>query len=156
MTAGLSDDFQQIDAAHKTAIINAKFHWLDIADNRPLTDTLHILLAGKSLGKQMWAWSRFCCQELSTINDWTPAWGSERILTLQLSTSLGPVNIVTAYASTLYSNPDIKDQFYNALDRTIGMLTPSEHIYLLVDFNARVGAEHSTWSTCIDHHVLKK
>ena len=73
-----------------------------------------------------------------------PTGGSKRILALRLSTSSGPVNIVTAYAPTLYSNPDVKDQFYNVLDHTIGMLTPSEHIYLLGDFNARVGAEHNT------------
>ena len=30
MTAGLSDDLQQIDAARKTAIIDAKLHRLDI------------------------------------------------------------------------------------------------------------------------------
>ena len=81
-----------------------------------------------------------------------PNGGSERILTFQLSTSSGPVNIVTAYAPTLYLNPDVKDQFYNILDHTIGMLTPSEHIYLLGDFNARVGAECNIWPTCIGHH----
>ena len=73
-----------------------------------------------------------------------PTGGSERIITLRLSTSSGPVNIVTAYAPTLYSNPDVKDQFYNCLDHTIGMLMPSEHIYLLCDFNARIGAEYNT------------
>ena len=61
-----------------------------------------------------------------------PTGGSERILILQLSTSSGPVNIVTAYVLTLYSNPDVKDQLYNALDHTIGMLTPGEHIYFFV------------------------
>ena len=30
MTAGFSDDLQQIDAAHKTAIIDAELHRLDI------------------------------------------------------------------------------------------------------------------------------
>ena len=63
---------------------------------------------------------------------------------------------MTAYATTMYLNPDVKDQFYNALDHTIGMLTPSEHIYLLGDFNANIGAEHSTWSTCIGHHGVGK
>ena len=49
-----------------------------------------------------------------------------------------------------------KKKFYNVLDHTIGMLTPSEHIYLLGDFNARVGAEHNTWPTCIGHHGVEK
>ena len=44
---------------------------------------------------------------------------------------------MTTDVPTPYSNPDVKDQFYNVLDHTIGMLTSSEHIYLLVDFNAR-------------------
>ena len=63
---------------------------------------------------------------------------------------------MTTYAPKLYSNPDVMDQFYNALNHSIGMLTPSEHIYLLGDFNARVGAEHSTWSTCTGHHGVGK
>ena len=85
-----------------------------------------------------------------------PIGGSEIILTLRLSTNSGPVNIEAAYVSIVYSNPDVKDQFYNALDHTIGMFTPSEHIYLLGDFNARVGAEYSTWPTCICHHGVGK
>ena len=48
-----------------------------------------------------------------------PTGDSERILILRLSTSSEPVNIVTTYAPTLYSNPDVKDQFYNVLDHTI-------------------------------------
>ena len=55
-----------------------------------------------------------------------------------------------------YSNPDVKDQFYNVLDHTIRMLKPSEHIYLLGDFNAMIGAEHNTWLTCIGHHGVGK
>ena len=85
-----------------------------------------------------------------------PVGSSERILILRLSTNSGPNNIVTAYAPTLYSNPDVKDQFYNVLDHTIEMHTPSEHIYLLGDFNTRVGAEHNTWPTCRGHHGVGK
>ena len=85
-----------------------------------------------------------------------PNGSSERILPLRLSTNSGPVNIVTSYAPTLYSNPDVKNEFYNVLDHTIGMLTPSEHIYLLSDFNARVNTEHNTWPTCIGHHGVGK
>ena len=59
MTAGLSDDLQQIDATRKTAITDAEVHLLDIdiaalqetilTDNR---EALHILLAGKEIGRQ--------------------------------------------------------------------------------------------------------
>ena len=36
------------------------------------------------------------------------------------------------------------------------MLTLSKHIYLIGDFNASVGAEYSTWPTCIGHHDIGK
>ena len=63
MTADLSDDLLQIDAASKTAIIDAELHQLDIdiealqetslADNGSLTEkALHILLAGTEIGRQ--------------------------------------------------------------------------------------------------------
>ena len=55
-----------------------------------------------------------------------------------------------------HSNPDVKDQFYNVLDHTMGMFTPSEHISLHGDFNARVGAEHNTWPICIEHYGAEK
>ena len=154
MTAGLSDDLQQIDVARKTAIIDAEFHRLDIdiaalqetrlADNWFLTEMHYTFFwQGKKLDDRSELGVGFAVRNspLSIIEP--PAGGSERILTLPLSTSSGPVNIATAYAPTWYSNPDVKDQFYNALDHTIWMLTPSEHIYLLGDFNARVGAEHN-------------
>ena len=51
MTASLSDDLQQIDAAHKTDIIDAELHRLNIdiaalqetrlAENRSLTETYY-------------------------------------------------------------------------------------------------------------------
>ena len=50
----------------------------------------------------------------------------------------------------------MKDQFYNVPYHTIGMLTPSEHIYLLGDFNVWVGAEPNIWQTCIGHHGVGK
>ena len=80
MTAGLSDNLQHLDAACKTAIIDAELHRLDIdiaalqetrlADNESLTEMhLRILLAGKEIRRQTSTWSWFCCQELSITND---------------------------------------------------------------------------------------
>ena len=55
MTAGLSDDLQQIDAACKTAIIDAELHRLDIAalqetrlaDSRSLTEMHYTFFSGR-------------------------------------------------------------------------------------------------------------
>ena len=42
----------------------------------------------------------------------TPSGGSSRILALRMKTSAGVVNIISAYAPTLTSTPEAKDQFY--------------------------------------------
>ena len=42
----------------------------------------------------------------------TPSGGSSRILALRMKTSAGVVNIISAYAPTLISTPEAKDQFY--------------------------------------------
>ena len=41
--------------------------------------------------------------------------GTERLLTLRLNTSVGPVNLLCVYAPTLMVSSDIKDEFYNQL-----------------------------------------
>lgn len=49
----------------------------------------------------------------------SPTDGTERILTLRLSTMEGPVNFVCVYSPTLYSSTEIKDQFYESLDAVV-------------------------------------
>ena len=78
-----------------------------------------------------------------------PSAGTERIISLRLSTHSGSVNIVSVYAPTLCSTPEDKDQFYQALDETISRIPSTEGLYLLGDFNARVGADHMAWPACI-------
>ncbi|PIK43974.1 complement component 3-2 [Apostichopus japonicus] len=73
-----------------------------------------------------------------------------------LNTSKGIVNLVAAYAPTLAASPDVKNKFYSELDELIGQLPESEDLYLLGDFNARVGAEHDSWPTCVGHHGVGK
>ena len=57
---------------------------------------------------------------------------------------------------TLCSTPEIKDQFYEDLDETISTIPKSEHIYLLSDFNARVGGVHESWPSCLGHFGVGK
>ena len=122
MTAGLSDDLQQIDAARKTAIIDAELHRLhiDIAalqetrlvDNGSLTEKHYTLFwQGMKLEDRRELGAGFAVRNSLLSMTEPPTSCSERLLTLQLSTRSGPVNIVIAYAPTLYSN--VTDQFYN-------------------------------------------
>ncbi|KAL7886731.1 hypothetical protein AOLI_G00044520 [Acnodon oligacanthus] len=64
--------------------------------------------------------------------------GSERLLTFRLHTSEGPVTLISAYAPTLTSTPEAKDEFYTNLNDVIKNIHSSEHLVLLGDLNARV------------------
>ena len=49
----------------------------------------------------------------------SPTAGSERILSLQLYSSVGPVTLINAYAPTLSSTTQVEDKFYDDLAATI-------------------------------------
>ena len=85
-----------------------------------------------------------------------PVGGIECLLSLHLNTSKGIGNLVAAYAPTLSASPDTKDKFYSELDELIGLLPETEDLNLLGDFNARVGADHDSWTICLGHHGIGK
>jgi hypothetical protein len=85
-----------------------------------------------------------------------PPTGTDRILVLRLTTSSGTANIISAYAPTLCSTPEEKDQFYDRLDRVVSGIPRAENLYLLGDFNARVGADYESWPTCLGIHGIGK
>ena len=63
---------------------------------------------------------------------------------------------MSAYAPTLCATAYSKDQFYEELDVAIGNIPKIEQLYILGDFNARVGADHDAWPTCLGHHGMGK
>ncbi|KAL8607442.1 hypothetical protein ACOMHN_004416 [Nucella lapillus] len=69
--------------------------------------------------------------------------GCEILLTLRLHASL-----LSAYAPTLTSTPEAEDAFYTKLNGVIENVH-NEHFVLLGDFNARVGADHDAWPSCL-------
>ena len=77
--------------------------------------------------------------------------GTERLLKLQLQTSAGLVSLISAYAPTLTSALELKDRFYDDLSAAISKVPPRESLFIFGDFNARVGADHSSWPTCLGH-----
>ena len=82
--------------------------------------------------------------------------GSERLLTLRLNTSEGPATLVSVYAPTLCSTPEAKDEFYQNLDALIRTVPDQEQLVLLGDFNARVGADHESWPSCLGQFGIGK
>ena len=82
--------------------------------------------------------------------------GPECLLTLQLHTSNGPATLVSVYAPTLTSSPKAKDEFYANFSNIIQNIPISEHLVLLGDVNARVGADHDSWPSCLGQFGVGK
>ena len=82
--------------------------------------------------------------------------GSERLLTLRLNTIAGPVTFVSVYAPTMSATSDTKDEFYENLAASISSVPNNEQLVLLGDFNARVGADHDTWPSCLGQFGVGK
>ena len=63
------------------------------------------------------------------------------ILKLRLSSLQELLNLFCVYAPTLLATAKVKDQFYESLDTAVSKTPATEYIFLLGDFNARVGAD---------------
>ena len=85
-----------------------------------------------------------------------PTQGSDRILSLRLATSAGPLNVLSIYAPTLCASDESKDEFYEELETRIKEIPVKEELILLGDFNARVGDDHNSWNRCIGHFGIGK
>ena len=167
MCPGLSHDIKEIDDTRKTAIINRELKRLDI-DIAALQETR--LAADGSIKEKDYTffWQGKEPEEprihgvgLAVKNSLLPeieppSKGTPRILLLRLSSSSGPVNILSIYAPTLSSSVEAKDEFYEELESTIKAIPPTEELYLLGDFNARIGADHDSWPRCIGHFGVGK
>ena len=66
------------------------------------------------------------------------------------------LTIVSAYAPTLSSLRDVKDDFYDNLDHVIKTTLQRDKLALLGDFNARVGRHHSSWARVLGKHGIGK
>ena len=83
-----------------------------------------------------------------------PRDGSERILTIRLSKSTGLTNIVGVYALTLQATPNIKDTFFKEINISTKNIPTTEPVFILRDFNARIGADHELWPSVLGHHGI--
>ena len=162
MCPGLSDDLQLINEARKTAIIDLELKRLNI-DIAALQETR--LPANGSLREKNYTffWQGLGVNDqrihgvgfavrntlMSSIEP--PSQGSSRILKLRLTSAYGPVSILSIYAPTLCSTDEVKNVFYEELESKLREIPPSEHLFLLGDFNARVGSDYTSWSRCLGH-----
>ncbi|CAE1160498.1 unnamed protein product [Acanthosepion pharaonis] len=131
MHPGLADDIQQIDDARKTA------------QGRPQDDPRQ-----HGVG--------FAVKNSLIPAIVPPTGGSERILALRLLTSTGFANVLCIYAPMLCATPEVRDQFYEAVDETISRKPNTEGLYLLGDFNARVGDDCDIWHSFLGRQGIGK
>ena len=159
MCPGLSSDLQAIDDARKTAVINKELARLNIdvaclqetrlPDSGSLRETDYTFFwKGLSQDEPRQHGVGFAVRNSLLASIETPTGGSSRLLVLRMKTSMRNINILSAYAPTLTPTPEAKDQFYEALEHALSCILKSECIYLLGDFNARVGADWQVWRTC--------
>ena len=127
---GLSDDLRQIDDLRKTAVSRLNVDIAALQETRlaakgTLREKVYTLYwQGRAEGEVRRHGVGFAVRNslLSTIQP--PTVGTERILSLRLTTSTGFVNIMSIYAPTLCSSPEVKDQFYEDGTR-LGVTVPA-------------------------------
>ena len=76
---------------------------------------------------------------------------TEHLLSLQLNTTDGPVNLLCVYAPTLTAPDDIKDDFYSQLDTIIKGFPKQEGLVILGDINAHIGSDNKAWPNYPGH-----
>ena len=162
MTPGFDDDPATITDARKTAVINEELLKLnvDIAalqETRLASDgTLRekdytFFWQGKNPEEPRIHGVGFAVKNRLLPSITPPTGGSERLLSLQLLTSSGPLKLICAYAPTLLASDEEKSLFYDELNTTIAATPPSDGLFILGDFNARVGADFDAWPSNIGH-----
>ena len=147
MTTGLSDNIQEIEDARKTAVIDTELLRLNI-DIAALQET-RLAESGTLREKNFtFIWQGKGEQETrehgvgyairNTLLKMTEPVrdGTERILSLRLHTTEGTVNLISVYSPTLYAPQEVKDDFYDQLQRVIQNISSQEQLILLGDFNA--------------------
>ncbi|XP_068703944.1 craniofacial development protein 2-like [Montipora capricornis] len=86
----------------------------------------------------------------------TPVGTSERIMQMKINCAATPVHLISVYAPTLPSEDLVKDVFYDTLNAVLSRIPPDDHVALLGDFNARVGANHAAWAEIIGLYGIGK
>ena len=167
MLTGISENLQDVSDSRKTAVINNEVLRLNVdiatlretrlVDSGALQEKDYTFYwQGKGSGEHREYGVGFAVRNslLSMIEPGSN--GSERLLTLRLNTTAGPVILVSLYAPTMSPTSDIKDEFYENLAAIISSVPNNEQLVLLGDFNARVGADHDTWPFCLGQFRVGK
>ena len=167
MTPGFSEDLQEVNDARKTAVIDRELSRLQmdivtLQETRlPETGSVRerdftLFWQGKPSDEVREHGVGFAVRNKLLGSITPPAEGTERILSLRLQTSPGPVSLISAYAPTLTSTAEAKDKFYDDISAAIRRIPDRESLFIPGDFNARVGVDHNSWPTCFGQFGIGK
>ena len=82
---------------------------------------------------------------------------NERLMKLRVPLNKSRhATIISAYAPTLTSPDNAKEQFYQQLSEVLQSTPKNDKIVLLGDFNARVGKDNSSWESVLGPHGVGK
>lgn len=81
----------------------------------------------------------------------------ERIMNLRLPLKgRNHITLVSAYAPTLDAVDEVKESFYHSLRQTISAVPKDDKLFILGDFNARVGRNYKLWRNVIGKEGIGK
>ena len=81
---------------------------------------------------------------------------NERLMTVDLHLEGCILTLISAYAPTLCSSDEDKEDFYDSLNSIVKSVPQSNKLLLLGDFNARVGTDQESWDGVLGHHGVGK
>ena len=167
MTPGFDQGLLEVCDSRKSAIINNELKRLNIdiaalqetrlADEGKIRESDYTFFwRGKPAEERRLYGVGFAVRNTLLPQIVEPTGGSERILRLSLHTSSGTANLLSIYAPTQMADSDIKDQFYDELESELSSIPRSEELFLLGDFNARVGSDREAWFDCLGPYGVGK
>ena len=84
-----------------------------------------------------------------------PVGHSERLMSVRVPLARSKyMTIISAYAPTLQAEEEVKDQFYCALTQLLQRVHREDKLWILGDFNARVGTDADVWPGVLGHHGI--
>ena len=167
MCRGLSNNLSDVEDYRKTAIIDRELKRLNIsiaalqetrlADSGCIAETNYTFFwKGRAPKEPHQHGVGFAIKNTLLASIESPSDGTEHLLSIRMNTSTGAVNFLNVYAPTLAASAGAKDEFYDQLDDMIKKVPNGEPLFLLGDFNARVGAYHDSWPVCIGQFGVGK
>ena len=80
---------------------------------------------------------------------------SPRLMKLQLNLEGGHVvTLFSCYAPTLAATQEEKEQFYDQFSHATNAVPFKHQLFILGDFNARVGKDFKDWNKILGHHGI--